>query len=163
MRSRNVFYSTLMPEKVEEAMVSENNWISRGQCSSGDELGIQVSPGDICYMDFGQAYLNEMGFQHFGLVISIWQLKALVIPMTSNENTYENAWDYQENPYGRRNLMRIGTVCGLLKPSVLFLNDMRFVNTARVIDVKAHLDVDSALFQAIEQRIYMHVFQNAMS
>lgn len=163
MKYRTSLYSTLMPNNVENALVSEANWIVRGRCMCGDELGIRVSPGDICYMDFGQAYLNEMGFQHFGLIISIWQKKALVIPMTSNEKTYERAWDRKDNPHGKQNLMRIGLVPGLTKPSVLFLNDMRFVNTARVIDVKAHLNTDSELFQAVEQRIYAHLFRKVMS
>lgn len=163
MRYRGDLYSTLLPGNVENALVSEANWIVRGHCACGDEIGIQVSPGDICYMDFGQAYLNEMGFQHFGLIINIWQRKALVVPMTSNERTYAKAWDADDNPYGKKNLMRIGQAGGLLKPSVLFLNDMRFVNTARVIDVKAHVDVNSDLFQAVEQRIYAHVFGKTMS
>lgn len=163
MKYRTDLYSTLMPDHVESANVSEANWIVRGHCSCGDEIGIHVSPGDICYMDFGQSYLNEMGYQHFGLVVTLWQRKALVIPMTSNARTYANAWDAQDNPRGKKNLMRIGLVPGLVKPSVLFLNDMRFVNTARVIDVKAHLDVRGELFQAIEQRIYGCLFHRIMS
>lgn len=163
MKCRSDVYSTLVPGNVERALVSEANWIVRGHCSCGDEIGIQVSPGDICYMDFGQAYLHEMGFQHFGLIINIWLGKALVIPMTSNERTYANAWDRDDNPYGRKNLMRIDHVAGLQKPSVLFLNDMRFVNTARVIDVTGHMDVRSDQFRSVEERIYAHVFQRAMS
>ncbi|MEG0076608.1 hypothetical protein [Anaerorhabdus sp.] len=39
------------------------------------------------------------------------------------------------------------------RKSVLFLNDCKFINSARVIDVKAHLDVDSAYFAQIKKRI----------
>ena len=162
MQSRTDLYSALLPQNVEGALLSDANWIIRGHYAGGDELGIEVIPGDICYMDFGQAYLNEAGFQHFGLVINTWCRKALVIPMTSNESTYEKAWDERENPFGKRNLMRLGIVDGMEKPSVLFLNDMKFVNTARVIEIRTHIDVYGELFHTVEERIYGHLFRNAM-
>lgn len=163
MSYRTELYNTLLPGRAQDALLSEANWIERGHCTCGEEIGIHVHPGDICYMDFGQNYLNEIGFQHFGLVLTVWQKKALIIPMTSNANTYEIAWDAKENPDGKKNLMRLGSIPGLTKPSVLFLNDMRFVNTARVIDIKAHLDVNGPLFQSVKQRIYAHLFRSALS
>ena len=42
------------------------NRLERKRMISHHELNIEV--GDICYIDFGQAYINEAGFQHFGLV-----------------------------------------------------------------------------------------------
>lgn len=49
--------------------------------------------------------------------------------------------------------MRIGALPGMAKPSVLFLNDMKFINTARVIDVKAHMDENSVLFLRVKTRL----------
>ena len=49
--------------------------------------------------------------------------------------------------------MRIGQLPGLRKPSTLFLNDCKFINTARIIDVKAHVQKDSPLFADIYQRM----------
>lgn len=46
------------------------------------------------------------------------------------------------------------------KPSVLFLNDMKFVNMARVIDVKAHLFTDSTLFAVIMERLLQIMLGN---
>ena len=54
--------------------------------------------------------------------------------------------------------MRIGLIPGLIRPSVLFLNDLRFINTARVIDVKAYISPDSSLFKRIEERVKEVVF-----
>lgn len=158
MHERTDLYAKLLPGNLERSLLSETNWIIRSRYASGEDMGIKVVPGDICYMDFGQMYLNEMGFQHFGLAISICQKKALVIPMTSNIATYAKAYDEICNPSGKKNLMRIGLVKGLNKPSVLFLNDVRFVNTARVIDIKAHLDIDGEMYGKIRSRFLQIAF-----
>lgn len=52
-----------------------------------------------------------------------------------------------------KHLMALGEVKGLSKSSVLFLNDAKWINTARIIDVKAHLNPKEALFQEIRRRI----------
>ena len=151
-------YRVYAPDCVDSCIVSETNWLERGRSGCGEDVGIHVVPGDICYMDFGQQYLNEAGFQHFGLVLSLFSRKALVVPMTSNPATYAKAYDPVDNPGGRKHLMRIGRVEGLFKPSVLFLNDMKYVNTARVIDVKAHIPTDSPMFQTVKKRILSILF-----
>ena len=160
MRTRNDLYSVLIPAQADSSMISETNWVERAGCFSGEDIGIHVVPGDICYMDFGQQYLNEAGYQHFGLVMSICSKKALVIPMTSNPTTFAKAYDPVDNPNGKKNLMQIGKVRGLYKNSVLFLNDLRYVNTARVIDVKAHVSVSSPLFRTVQKRMLEVLFSN---
>jgi len=35
----------------------------------------------------------------------------------------------------------------------MFLNDIRFVNTARVIDIKAHVEEGGPLFNEVKRRI----------
>ncbi|MBQ7991462.1 MAG: hypothetical protein IJM63_10065 [Solobacterium sp.] len=163
VRTREDLYNVLIPDHAEVSMVSEENWLERGGCFSGEDIGIRVNQGDICYMDFGQQYLNEAGYQHFGLVMSIYAKKALVIPMTSNPATCAKAYDPIDNPQGKKNLMQIGKVRGLYKNSVLFLNDLRFVNTARVIDVKAHVPVTSPLFRTVQKRMMEVLFANDQS
>lgn len=153
IRSRCEVYETIQPHNLEHNLISEANWIIRSRCVSCNDLGITVQTGDICYMDFGQAYLNEMGYQHFGLIMVLYRQKALVVPMTSNVTQYKSAYDPKTNPHGSKHLLRIGKIPGMNKPSVLFLNDMKFVNTARVIDVKAHISTDSALFAIIQGRL----------
>ena len=146
-------YRKLQKHNYENNLISETNWVLRSRYGCGEECGINVEVGDICYLDYGQSYLNEMGYQHFGIVMAIYQKKALVIPMTSNKETYDKAYDKFDNPKGKRNLMRIGAIKGLNKPSVLFLNDMRFVNTARIIRIQAHLSRRSSLFKSIQARM----------
>jgi hypothetical protein len=153
LECRRDLYGQLFPQERDSSMLSEANWMMRRNFSCGDAIGIRPRRGDICYMDFGQsAYLNEAGYFHFGLVMSLCQKKALVIPMTSNAVQYQNALS-ADNPDGRRHLMRIGQVPGMHKPSVLFLNDMKYVNTARIICIRAHIDEDSRLFRQIRRRM----------
>ncbi len=135
------------------SLVSERNWARRCMYNDGEEMGIIVKEGDICYIDYGQVYRNETGYQHFGLVLNIFARKAMVIPMTSNEQTYRNAYDPVDNPNGKRHLMRLGMIAGMAKPSVMFLNDIKYVNTARIIDIKARLSTESQLYWDIKRRV----------
>lgn len=136
------------------AMLSEQNYRARHKVNGCEALGVWVRVGDICYIDFGLSYLNEAGFQHFGLIVKLIHNKAFVIPMTSNEKTYQESLARQNKSH----LMPIGKVKGMHKHSVLFLNDAKCINTARIIDVKAHIPVQSALFKAVKERLYDMLF-----
>ncbi len=127
-------------------LISEKNYKERSQHVNCKTLGVRIRVGDICFIDFGKAYLNEAGFQHFGLILTIKNQKALVIPMTSN--TKVKVVDE------KRHLLHIGKIKGMNKASTLFMNDARFINTARIIDVKAHIHKDSRLFTSIYERFY---------
>ncbi len=141
-------YSTISYRESVQRLVSEKNYNVRRMAKSSKALGLQIYPGDICYIDFGQAYLYEAGYQHFGLVVSIVHYKALVIPMTSNPQTYQKAFS-KDGSY----LYPLGKVEGLNRRSVLFMNDAKFINTARIIDVKAHIDVHSRKFLEIKEKL----------
>lgn len=97
--------------------------------------------------------MHESGFQHFAVIISFCHGKAFVVPMTSNPTMYNQAYDHQMTPDGKKHLMRIGMIEGMAKESVLFLNDGKFINTARIIDVKANINKNSRLFQEIKKRL----------
>ena len=151
-------YDQYCPSVSKESLASEDKWLQRYGCRNGGDIGIHVVPGDLCFIDFGQNYFNEMGFRHFGLVVSICVQKALVIPMTSNPETYRRAYDRMDNPQGKRNLYRIGHVEGMDRKSVLFLNDARYINTARVITVMAHMNPEEQMFKDIQNRLKAIMF-----
>lgn len=123
-------------------------------CCEGVDLSVKV--GDIVYMEFGQAYLNEAGFQHFGLIMSLWNRKALVVPMTSNKNSFKSAVNVSEN--GRNHLYYIGYVDGLSNHSTLFLNDVKMLNTSRVISVNGSMCPKSAMFKEIQHHLVQGLF-----
>ena len=153
LRLKRVEFSALTVRQAHCHLVREANWLDRKQYKNCQQLGVRIRIGDICYIDFGQAYLNEAGFQHFGVILSFCNGKAFVVPMTSNPVTFRLAYDPQTCPQGRRHLMRIGLIEGMKKESVLFLNDCKYINTARIIDVKASIPENSELFSQIVSRV----------
>ena len=146
-------YSLMGKKELRGHLISEDNWQKRHSLLSCEQLGVNIRVGDICFVDFGRAYCLESGFQHFGLILTISHGKAFVIPMTSNEQTYTQGYHPVDNPEGKSHLLRIGKVKGLNKPSVLFLNDAKFINTARIIDVKAHVPIKSKQFKVITRKV----------
>ena len=141
-------------QEAKELLISELNFRERGHLKSCRRFGMFINPGDLCYVDFGsRAFITEAGFQHFALVLSVCCGKAFVVPMTSKSENYETAYDEVDNPTGNVHLMKIGLPKGLNRYSVLFLNDAKYINTARIIDVKGHIDTDGELFRKIKKRV----------
>lgn len=138
-----------MPDKEAYAyLVSKLNLCDRKNASGCEEFGIHICEGDICFMDYGPAYLQESGYQHFGLILSICNHKAFIVPLSSNAKAYANAPN-------KVHLMRLGLVQGLNKRSVVFLNDARWINTSHIVDVKSHLETGSILFRQIRLNVMM--------
>lgn len=156
--TRESIYNMLDAEHCEQNLISEVNWADRKKCTGSREFGIPVKVGDICYIDYGQAYLNEIGYQHFGLIVSMTEGKMFVVPMTSNTVQYAKAYDPVSNPTGRKHLMRLGQIGDMNKPSVLFLNDVKYLNTSRVIRKVAHMDTRRELFWSIRIRVLETIF-----
>ncbi len=160
MNSKKMMLDAVDEDTCVQGIVSELNWADRYDCGTSEEFGIIPAAGDICYIDYGNAaFKNEIGYQHFGLIVSIFLKKALVIPMTGNEEKYMSAYDPSYNPSGKCHLMRLGKVPGMTKPSVLYMNDLKYINTARIISRIAHLDPESRLFWQIQLRMLEIVFQ----
>lgn len=58
------FVSRLNPKEVIKMMLSTQNYMTRSTWRVDERHDVKV--GDVCYIDYGQAYLNEAGYQHFG-------------------------------------------------------------------------------------------------
>ena len=139
--------------KLSRLMISKLNYEIRSEYKSSELLGFKVKVGDICYVDFGRAYISEAGYQHFGIIIGYCNSKALVVPMSSNALMYNQSYCQSTFPRGKKHLYRLPTLNGLHKKSVLFLNDTKYINTARIIEVKGHIPVKSNLFKDILDRV----------
>lgn len=146
-------YERLPAKQARDILLSEYNFRTRGGLKSCRPLGMTIYPGDVCYIDYGRAYISEIAYQHFGLVMNVFYGKAFVIPMTSNSHQFDTAYDPVENPGGHRHLMRLGRIEGLTRHSVLFLNDAKFINSARIIDVKGHIDPNGELYRTVWLRL----------
>ena len=152
--------SKLNSKEAAKILLSTQNYIQRSMLKIHETFEVNV--GDVCYIDFGQAYLNESGFQHFGIVISKLNGKVFVVPMTSNPYTYAQAYDRIENPTGRKHLMRFGQRNGLNRESVLFINDCKFINPTRIIEVVGHLDINEPFFIKIQKRVGFCLFKEGV-
>lgn len=144
--------ASLTEKEVYDYMLSKLNFCQRKQMYSSLEAKVYLQIGDICFTDFGLAYLSEVGYQHFGLVLAMRHGKIFVVPMSGNYQAYQKAYN-PKTKQGKRHLMRLPEIEGLNKSSVLFLNDAKWINSARVIDVKAHIDEDSLLFEKIKNLV----------
>lgn len=144
-------------QEVARHILSTQNYIQRSQWMVSETVEVKV--GDVCFIDFGQAYRHEAGYQHFGFVLSKLNGKVFVIPMTSNSEAYRQAYDENLNPKGKPHLMRFGQICGLNRPSVLFLNDCKFISPSRIIEIKGHLDESDQHFIQIQQRVARCLFE----
>jgi hypothetical protein len=78
--------------------------------------------------------------------------------MTSNSTTYQYANDPSRIEHGKTHLHQLGWIEGLNKQSVAFINDCKFINTARIIAIKGHVDVDGELFTEIVERVKESIF-----
>ena len=92
-------YEEMPASKARYELISEYNYHTRGHLKSCRPFGFSIAPGDVCYIDFGKAYISEAGYQHFGLVMTVFCGKAFVIPMTSNPVNYQQAYDAVTNPF----------------------------------------------------------------
>lgn len=146
------------PKEAAKMLLSMHNYIQRSALDT--HFTQDVVAGDVVYVDFGQAYLNEAGYQHLGLVLATFNGKIFVVPMSSNPKTYQEAYHPDENPEGRAHLMRFGKRCGLKQASVLFINDSKFINPNRIIDFIGYLEPTHPLFTQIQHRVFSCLFQN---
>lgn len=139
--------------KRKECLSGTNRMLRRAMWSA-TEMQISISMGDICYIEYGQAFINEAGYQHFGLVIGMFNHKIFVVPMTSNREMILSARNVATSLENQKeHLYYIGQLPGLNKPSVLFLNDAKFINSSRVISVNAQIDTDSVMFKEIRKYV----------
>ena len=62
-------FENMEVSRAADTLLSDLNYQNRSQLRSCRIFGMTIRPGDICYIDFGRAYRQEAGYQHFGLVL----------------------------------------------------------------------------------------------
>lgn len=152
---RNYITELSCHERIKE-LKSGHNRVNRSHMWSCECMKMTPQIGDICFIDYGHAYLNESGYQHFGLIIGVSNQKILVVPMTSKKDAMDQSRNVVDK--GKSHLYYIGHLVGLHKPSTLFLNDFKYLNSARVISINGHLCVNSKMFIEIVAIIKNEMF-----
>lgn len=128
--------------------VSKLNYFRRKNALSCLDFNVYIRIGDICYIDYGLSYIHEIGYLHFGLIVSMNRDKVLVVPITgSNTKTMRKIGDTDDH------IVNLGKIEGMRKICACYINDAKWINTARIIDVKSRIPVRSKQFQDIKQRL----------
>lgn len=144
----NEFIESMPQQEVYDYMVSKLNYLRRKNAGTCKEFNVLIRQGDICYIDYGQAYICESGYLHFGLILSIYNSKVFVVPLSGNMKKASQVFGKEK----KNHVYRIGKIPGMSKVSSVYLNDAKWLNSARIIDVKAHIAQDSELFKEIKRR-----------
>jgi hypothetical protein len=113
------------------------------------KLDLDLKIGDVCYIDYGPMYRYEAGYQHFGIILKLSHYKAFVVPLTSN---------IQPHHCDKDHVFKLGSIQGLTKHSICFLNDAKFINTSRIIDVYGHLCISDERFIQLRRKVFETIF-----
>jgi hypothetical protein len=113
------------------------------------KLDQSLKIGDVCYIDYGPMYRYEAGYQHFGIILKLSHYKAFVVPLTSNTQPHHIDKDH---------VFKLGPIQGLTKHSICFLNDAKFINTSRIIDVYGHLSMSDERFLQLRRKVFETIF-----
>lgn len=129
-------------------LISAINFHDRGHADSIQNLNPAMkSPkiGDLYYFDFGTQYYHETSYLHPGIVLNTLGGKVEVVAVTTSPSIYRRA-----NLYHSRELVVLSKTEGLLpEDSTVLLDDIRWMNTARIVRFIGHIEPTSTLFQTI--------------
>ena len=159
------------------AALSNNNMDDLERCAESDIFWAQnknrklidriVKKGNNYQFEFGKNYVPEMSYEHRGLVIGISGKLLYVLPICScnaDKKDHANARHPIENPGSKSNyyLLKQSECPFLTHDSVLKLNDIRTVSTARIKYKQEHgfLSPDSDTYKEIEKLVFSKYFFN---
>lgn len=127
-------------------LIAEQDWIKR---HSRQQVFLESLVGKILRVDFGKAYLCENGFVHYAICIAENQGKYCVIPMTTANDEIKMAYHPEFRPTGEKRLYLLKKSDGNSKDSALYINDLKFISSGRIIKVGSRIN-DEAYNNIIE-------------
>lgn len=116
-------------------LYSDMNWIKKCHLSAAiDEDGNEINPkiGHLYYIDYGNTFKNEIGYQHHGVCIGKSKNKVLVVPTRSGTDVFERSYHPIDNPEGEKAFRRGLHSEGFLKDCVLLIDDVKYISSARI-------------------------------
>lgn len=123
---------TLSVYDMSSLLIAEQDWIKRYNKNTvySDSL-----IGKIIKVDFGKTYLCENGLIHYAICIGECQNKYLVVPMTTSNDEIKIAYHPEFRNTGEKRLYLLKKADGNSKDSALYINDMKFISSGRIIKV----------------------------
>lgn len=148
LRKERIFVDHLNPKERAGYLTSLNNYIKRKDRIENDTINANI--GDIGFFDFGQAYQHEIGYQHLGLILSKNANKVFVAPIVSKKNSWigKNQYHLERFNYG------------LTQDSLVYLNDVKWINETRFINVIGHINVENPDFMNIKNQALDLIIKN---
>lgn len=55
-------FNRMTRKEARDSLLSEYNYKVRSKLKSCRSFGLNIEPGDVCYIDFGRAYVTEAGY-----------------------------------------------------------------------------------------------------
>ena len=141
MKQHSYFVSSLDTEERNRYLISLYNYIHRKTLKGNIE---NIKEGSICCVDFGNAYIKEIGYQHLALVIHVVGDKAFVVPIISKKDRFNS----KTQIILKKNKLRC-----LKNDSLLLLNDTKWINTSRIINCIGSINPESKFFHNIRRKI----------
>lgn len=144
-------------------LIGDTNWIKRNQFSKYmPKLGAppNVSIGQICVIDFGKTYKNELSYIHPALCVGKNDNKYLVIPMTSGKNWITECFHPKINPDAKKTSRQALQTEGFPKNCVLLLNDAKYISGGRILELREIIQEDT--LSDIQIQLAKVMFPNIM-
>lgn len=112
-------------------LIAEQDWLKRKDFS----INYNKLVGRILKVDFGKVYNCENGYFHYGVCISEFDDKYLVIPMTTSNDEIKIAYHPTYRVTGEKRLYLLKKEDGNTKDAALYVNDAKFISNGRIISV----------------------------
>lgn len=113
-------------------LIAEQDWLRR---YSNTKSFSECLVGKILRVDFGKMYLCENGLIHYAICIAEHQGKYCVVPMTTSNDEIKMAYHPEYRPNGEKRLYLLKKADGNVKDSALYINDIKFISSGRIIKV----------------------------
>ena len=130
----NNFREYLLSQNVYDTaslLIAEQDWLKRKDSISTYKNVI----GKILKIDFGKTYNTEIGYIHYGLCISEFDDKYLVIPLTTANDEIKASYHPKYRVYGKKRLFLLKKEDGNTQDSALYMNDARYITGSRIIGI----------------------------
>lgn len=155
---KELILDTVQHDAVDYIM-STQNWIGKKENTKwkGECDGDKLSVGDIYIADLGTRYKPEIAYIHPVLVLEIVKNYVLVVPTTTNEDTYLAAYHPKDNPNGKKQYRRVKPEDGFSKECSLILTNVQTISKGRLLDRKGKV-MDSALYDEVKAQTFYFLF-----
>jgi hypothetical protein len=141
---------------------SEGIWLKRSCFSKyiPKEKAIdKILVGQVCIIDYGKTYKNELSYVHYGLCIGKKEEKYFIVPMTTGKKWRNNCYHPKNNTKPSKKYRQALKDEGFSKDCVLMIHDTKFVSGGRIIGID-NLITDENILNEIQMQAFSVCFPN---